>query len=167
MSVDLKPISTGERRRIRFEHISDWEGLIVEAHYSGRKLAARCGFSLRHLQRYMAIRFGTKLTAYILSIRMQKAYTLLKSGFSVKETALGLGFKQVAHFCRCFKVYYDTNPSSVLLNSGLPESDGAAGDQLELEFVKPRSAGSRSRTRKPRGPSPEIGRKKRRDRKPA
>jgi AraC-like DNA-binding protein len=56
----------------------------------------------------------------------------------VKETALGLGFKQVSHFCRCFKQRFHANPSTVLLNSGLPGKDGKTTDpQLQFEFVKP------------------------------
>jgi AraC family mar-sox-rob regulon transcriptional activator len=130
--------SQNSNARVSLEHITDWESLVVEARYSPRELCARCGFSMRHVQRVVLKKFNMNLGWFVSAVRMMKAYNLLKSGFTVKETALGLGFKQVSHFCRCFKRHFHANPSAVLLNSGLPGRDGHASDpQLELEFFRP------------------------------
>jgi AraC family transcriptional regulator, mar-sox-rob regulon activator len=124
--------------RISLDHVTDWEALVVEARYSPRELCARCGFSMRHMQRFILKRFQVNLGWFVSAIRMMKAYNLLKSGFSVKETALGLGFKQVSHFCRSFKQHFHANPSTVILNAGLPGKDGQSRDsQLQFEFFKP------------------------------
>ena len=123
--------------RIALEHVTDWEALVVEARYSPRELCARCGFSMRHMQRFILKRFQMNLGWFVSAIRMMKAYNLLKSGFSVKETALGLGFKQVSHFCRSFKQHFHANPSAVILNAGLPAKNGQTRDpQLQFEFFK-------------------------------
>ena len=143
MSVDeprLNPQSLdGPRARLPLDHISDWEALVVDAHYSVKNLATRCGFSVRHLERFILVRYGKKLGAFISGIRMQKAYNLLKCGFTVKETALGLGYKQVSHFCRSFKKHYDANPSSVLMKYNPDRDSGSKEQQLNLEFFQPRT----------------------------
>src|SRR5262245_47829516 len=107
------------RVRIHLEQVTNWEPLIVESRYTARGLASRCGFSVRHLERHIAKRYGKKLGEFISGIRMQKAYNLLRSGFTIKETAIGLGFKQISHFCRCFKHHFDATASTVLQDSGL------------------------------------------------
>lgn len=115
--------------RVHLEQVTDWEPLVVEARYSPSGLAALCGFSVRHLQRYISKRYGKKLGTFISTIRMQKAYNLLRSGFTIKETAIGLGFKQISHFCRCFKHHFEATASTVLQASGLPSHDEHSGNQ--------------------------------------
>jgi AraC-like DNA-binding protein len=150
--------------RVALEQIADWETLIVEARYSPRLVCARCGYSMRHVQRFILEKFKMNLGWYVSAVRMVKAYNLLKSGFTVKETAHGLGFKQVSHFCRCFKRHFQANPSTVLLSSGISGKDGGAGDgQLQLEFMQP-VARTRLRRKKPgRKAKPKTARKRKRD----
>jgi AraC-like DNA-binding protein len=125
------------RIRLRLEHVADWETKVVEASYSPKELCAKCGFSMRHMQRFMLKRFRMNLRAFVTAVRMTKAYNLLRAGFTIKETALGLGFKQVSHFCRCFKQHFRANPSTVLLKPASAGKDGHSHDpQLELDFIR-------------------------------
>lgn len=115
--------------RLHLEQVTDWETLVVEARYSPSGLASRCGFSVRHLQRHILKRYGKKLGEFISAIRMQKAYNLLRAGFTIKETAIGLGFKQISHFCRCFKHHFDATASTVLHASGMKSNENGSDDQ--------------------------------------
>ena len=133
MNVDSTS-EAGGRPRLRLEHIADWDARIVDAKYSPKELCAQCGFSMRHMQRFMMKRFKIGLRAFVNALRMSKAHNLLKAGFSIKETAIGLGFKQTSHFCRSFKQHFAAKASTVLLNAKGP---GAANDgQMELDFLR-------------------------------
>ena len=142
--IETEFLKAPNRIRMNLEHIGDWESMIVETRYSSKELAARCGFSVRHLQRFILRRYRKTLAEFISGIRLQKAYMLLKSGFSIKETAHGLGYKQVSHFCRCFKKHFAANASCVLLSSGRTEFESRhAGQQLQLELFQPRPPAQR------------------------
>jgi transcriptional regulator GlxA family with amidase domain len=144
----LEPYRELSGNRLPLEQITDWEGLVIEAKYSQRSLAKITGYSVRHLQRHILDRYKKKLSAFISGIRLQKAYILLKSGFSIKQTALGLGYKQVSHFCRCFKRHFDATASCVLASSGRHDHPDESGEhQLQLELFQPRkpSPGTRNR----------------------
>lgn len=133
--------------RVHLEQVTDWESLIVEARYSPSGLAARCGFSVRHLQRHIVKRYGKKLGEFISGVRMQKAYNLLRSGFTIKETAIGLGFKQISHFCRCFKHHFDATASTVLHESGHKTHEGGADDhQMQLGLFQSPQRATRGRS---------------------
>jgi len=139
---------TPERLRGHLEQISNWEALVVETRYSARELARSCGFSLRHLQRFIHRRYRKSLCEFIAGIRLQKAYLLLQSGFSIKETAHGLGYKQVSHFCRCFKKHFAANASCVLLSSGrLGHESHPSEQQMQLELFQPRPVSQRRKIR--------------------
>jgi AraC-like DNA-binding protein len=143
-TIGTEAFKSPNRVRINLDHISDWETMIVETRYSSKDLAARCGFSVRHLQRFIFRRYRKTLTEFISGIRLQKAYMLLKSGFSIKETALGLGYKQVSHFCRCFKKHFAANASCVLLSSERSGFESRpTGQQLQLELFQPRPPSQR------------------------
>ncbi|WNR44893.1 AraC family transcriptional regulator [Paenibacillus roseipurpureus] len=55
--------------------------------------------------------FGQSPSTYMDRIRIERACTLLKTGISVTETALELGFKTSQHFTRVFKKIIGSSPS--------------------------------------------------------
>ena len=134
------------RFRLRLEQITDWETRAVEAMYSPKALCVQCGFSMRHMQRFILKKFDVSLREYVAGIRMTKARNLLRSGFSIKETSIGLGFKQVSHFCRSFKGHFGVSPSVAIRSAiaGAPDVN-ADGSQLELDFVRGVSARRKAR----------------------
>lgn len=151
MSTDFPNQGEMPRRRVPLEHVTDWETLIVEARYSPKALCARCGFSMRHVQRFIVNRYQMTLREFVSALRMTKAYNLLRSGFSIKETSIGLGFKQVSHFCRCFKQHFQAKPSSVILNVGTGPDGNPNEPQMELDFFhaapRRRRSGSKPQTK--------------------
>jgi transcriptional regulator GlxA family with amidase domain len=147
--IDMGFRDKPERTRVHLELVPDWESMVVEAKYSARELAIQCGFSIRHLQRFIMRRYRKSLGDFIAGIRLQKAYFLLQSGFSIKETAHGLGYKQVSHFCRCFKNHFAANASCVLLTSTrLGNDHGRSEQQLQLELFQPRQTSQRKTTQR-------------------
>lgn len=57
------------------------------------------------------------ITAYIESVRMEKAKELLKSGlYSVQATAEAVGYLDANYFCRAFKRYTGSTPSKYRLS---------------------------------------------------
>ena len=60
---------------------------------------------------------GMTITAYIESVRMEKAKELLKSGlYSVQATAEAVGYLDANYFCRAFKRYTGSTPSKYRLS---------------------------------------------------
>jgi AraC-like DNA-binding protein len=118
-----KSVSARENGQVHFrgrlQLIHDWEGLAVQACYSGTVLSRLCGISIRHLQRHIRSRFGATMGTWLNNLRLRHAYERLAAGYTVKETAFSLGFKQVSHFSRCFKRCYGICPSSVAITIGL------------------------------------------------
>ena len=59
---------------------------------------------------------GMTITAYIESVRMEKAKELLSSGiYSVQATAEAVGYLDANYFCRAFKRYTGSTPSKYRL----------------------------------------------------
>ena len=104
--------------RGRLQRIASWEPLVIQSCYSGAALARLCGVSLRHLQRHIHAAHGRTLGGWLNVLRLKHGYQRLAQGCSVKETAFSLGYKQVSHFSRSFKNYFDYNPSEVPITIG-------------------------------------------------
>ncbi len=54
---------------------------------------------------------GMTIKEYITKERMEKAFSLLKKGTSVKETAEKIGFSNQRYFAKCFKDYIGLTPT--------------------------------------------------------
>lgn len=87
------------------------EELAVTAHYNSRELACLCQLSPRHLQREFHRQFQKSPQKWLDERRIKVAEKLLLLGMPVKRVALELGFKQVSHFCRQFKLQTRLRPS--------------------------------------------------------
>jgi len=98
----------------RLIRITNWEGLAEEASYNAKKLAERCGISLRQLERFIPQATGKTPQQWLNYLRQQKASELIASGQSVKEVSIRLGYKQASHFSREFKRFHGVPPSELL-----------------------------------------------------
>ena len=97
----------------RLIRVTNWEGLAEEAGYNAKKLAERCGVSLRQLERFIPTATGKTPQQWLNYLRQQKAFELIASGQSVKEVSFLLGYKQTSHFSREFKRYHGVAPSEL------------------------------------------------------
>lgn len=87
-----------------------WEELAAEAAYRPARLAKLCNVSPRTLQRHFQKQYEMGVAAWLSQLRMTKAYQHLLAGETVKAVAYGLGFKQLSHFSRAFKLAYGVAP---------------------------------------------------------
>jgi AraC-like DNA-binding protein len=99
----------------RLESIRDgqWAALAREAKCQPESLAAICGVSLRHLQRFFRYKFGETPSAWLLELRLRQAQALLRQGHSTKAIAQELNFTDPAHFCHAFKKRHGHPPQTV------------------------------------------------------
>jgi len=94
----------------RLDYIRDWESFAKAANYDPSRVARNCNVSLRQLERFFRLKFGTAPKAWIDQQRLHEAMLLISSGESVKTTAYMLGFKQSSHLSRMFKQHYGMSP---------------------------------------------------------
>ena len=95
--------------------VEDWKRLAAAAHYDAKSLAGLCGFSVRQLERDFHQHLGRTPQDWLDERRLKAAQELLLTGQRVKVVALELGFKQVSHFCRQFKLQTNLTPSQFAL----------------------------------------------------
>lgn len=94
-----------------------WEKLAVTARYDARELARLCALSSRQLQRNFSRDLNRSPQDWLNEQRIDAARRLLLSGGPVKRVAFELGYKQVSHFCRQFKLYNNMTPSQFVHGS--------------------------------------------------
>ena len=75
-------------------------------------LARLCNLSVPALEKTVRRYSGCGAMAHYNALRMQRAAELLTDGFSVKETALSLGFSNQNYFSACFKKWSGKAPSA-------------------------------------------------------
>ena len=88
----------------------------IDGNLSASELAALCKMSVPTLEKTVFRYLHSGAMAYYGILRMEKAYSLLLSGVSVKETALTLGYANQNYFSACFKKRYGFPPSEVKKN---------------------------------------------------
>jgi AraC family transcriptional regulator, regulatory protein of adaptative response / DNA-3-methyladenine glycosylase II len=91
-----------------------WTIAAQKAGYNAKRLAQSCAVSPRQMERYCQDELGRSPRDWLIEQRMIAARILLLRRKSIKETALELGFKQLAHFSRHFKAYYRMSPTEFL-----------------------------------------------------
>lgn len=78
-------------------------------------LAGLCGFSTAYLRRLFIGEFGLSTSAYVKRFRINKACTLLDSGYySVTEVSLQCGFNSTSYFAKEFKRCIGITPSEYI-----------------------------------------------------
>ncbi|GEO82683.1 AraC family transcriptional regulator [Pararhodospirillum oryzae] len=78
--------------------------------WSTGALARHVGLSEKRLQVGFRHLMGASLHAYLRSIRLRAAMTLLGNGQSVTETAYAVGFSSLSHFSKAFKDHTGVSP---------------------------------------------------------
>lgn len=82
-----------------------------EQRFAVADMAKDVGVSESHYFKLFHEIYGQSPSSYLDRIRMERACMLLKSGISVTETSLELGFKTSQHFTRVFKKIIGSSPS--------------------------------------------------------
>ena len=85
------------------EHISD--------PISATRVCEDLHISRSTLYRVIQDEFGLSFNSYVNHYKMLKACALLKNQYSVKETAMALGYDDVSYFSRLFKRQYGIAPT--------------------------------------------------------
>ena len=82
-------------------------------------LASLCGFSAAYLRRIMVASFGMSTIDYVKRFRIDKACSLLNSGYcSVTEAAMLCGFNSTSYFSKEFRRYVGISPGEYLRGRG-------------------------------------------------
>lgn len=93
----------------------------IENNYCGEisseELASMSGYSERQFLRLFRSIFSETPSAYIMKLRMKKAYQLLRSGnTTIGEVAWSCGYDDQNYFSRAFKKHYGITPSQCRIN---------------------------------------------------
>jgi AraC-like DNA-binding protein len=99
----------------RLNHIKTWLPLAKQAGWSVTTLAKICGVSVRALERHFQRTEGKTPKAWLVEQRQKQAVELLRSGFSVKETSGGVGYRHPTTFAREFKKISGQCPTALTL----------------------------------------------------
>lgn len=106
--AEAKPTTT--RDKIYLETLA-----FLHEHYTQELTAESIAESLHYSESYLRHVFrqksGVSLNAYLVSLRLTRAKSLLKSGCSVAETAFLCGFSDFNYFSVLFKKQYGITPN--------------------------------------------------------
>jgi len=97
--------------RVNIRDRDQWFELAQRARYRSVTLASLLSISPRQLHRYTRKVFGRSPQAWLDEQRLWMAAGLLRRWRSVKVVAYELGFKQVSHFSREFKLRFGISPA--------------------------------------------------------
>jgi|SRR6185437_3088434 len=107
-------------------YIENWAELAREANWSVAMLAKQCGVSVRTLERYVLEKEGRQPKAWLNAKRHQLAMELLRSGYSVKETADFVKYTQASSFSREFTKFWGFSPTNAhKMKAGPNQADAA------------------------------------------
>ncbi|WP_346892319.1 AraC family transcriptional regulator [uncultured Roseibium sp.] len=88
---------------------------LIETSYSENwtiaRLAREVGLNERRLKEAFRLAIGSSVRAYLRSVRLDAAASLLHEGHSVTETAFAVGFDNLSHFSKIFREHKGVSPS--------------------------------------------------------
>lgn len=97
------------------EHLKTLIDHDLSANRTLKTLATQCGYSADHLRTLFEQQYGLTPIAYRQRRRMSHAMEhVTRSGRSIKQIALSLGFNQVAHFSAAFRQTYGMTPGQAI-----------------------------------------------------
>jgi AraC-like DNA-binding protein len=114
-------------------NFQQWLKMAEKSAYRAPLLSKMLKVSPRQLRRYTHTDFGCSPQNWLNEQRLVRASKLLKELRSVKTVAFQLGFKQVSHFSREFKLQYGIAPTAFLV-----WSDGQADMHFRRAFGRAR-----------------------------
>ena len=94
-------------RRLSLEELA---AFARQADYCRNALAAHLGMTERTLRRLFQRQFQCAPKVWLIEQRMDEAIRLLTGGWSVKETAMDLGYQHASSFNREFKRHFGRTP---------------------------------------------------------
>jgi AraC-like DNA-binding protein len=100
--------------RMDFDNVAELLDLAERSAYRVRGFAIQLRISPRQLQRYTRKAFGQSPQKWLHQQRLIVAADKLKRLRSVKAVSFLLGFKQVSHFSREFKMYHGVCPTAFI-----------------------------------------------------
>lgn len=103
----------------RLDCIQDWTPLADAAQFCVQDLATLCQVSPRQLERHFIQAFSQSPREWMRQHRMQRAAVMLAQGQRPKEVAYTLGFKNIPHFYREFKLFNHKPPLAFALMARL------------------------------------------------
>jgi len=98
-------------------NIGQWLQVAEQSAFSGLIMAKNLGVSQRQLRRRARACLGRSLQRWLDEQRLIRASQMLKKVRLVKAVAFQLGFKQVSHFSRKFKLHYGVCPTGYLTSN--------------------------------------------------
>jgi AraC-like DNA-binding protein len=102
--------------------VTEWSKMAKKSAYQAAVLAKDLRVSQRQLRRYTHSIFGRSPQKWLNEQRLVHAAEMLKSTRTAKAVAFQLGFKQLSHFSREFKLHYGVSPTRFLVwSDGQPE----------------------------------------------
>jgi AraC-like DNA-binding protein len=104
--------------RIDIHNLDEWHRMAKQSGYRVNHLTQELKISRRQLQRYTRQAFGQSPQRWLDDQRLKYAAELLQQSGSVKAVSFELGFKQVSHFSREFKLFHGLPPTAFVNRSG-------------------------------------------------
>ena len=98
----------------KLHYIENWLELAQRANWSVANVAELCVVSIKTLERYFIREKGKTPKAWLAEQRQYQALELLRNGFSVKETAMQMGYSHATQFSREFHKFWGSSPGSSL-----------------------------------------------------
>jgi AraC-like DNA-binding protein len=92
------------------KRLQKWIETAEKTDYRPDLLAQQFNICRKQLERWTKLRFGKTPQEWLDEQRLSKAAALLKQHEPIKDVAQQLGFKQLSHFSRRFKMYYGMAP---------------------------------------------------------
>jgi AraC-like DNA-binding protein len=106
----------------RLRYIENWEELAKQANWSVTRLAQLSGVSRKTLLKYFVAEKGIHPKEWLINERQAISLQLLRNGYSVKEVATAVGYKNPSSFSREFKNQRGVYPSHHCLHHRQLES---------------------------------------------
>jgi len=104
----------------RLRDIGNWEELAKQANWSVTRLAQLSGVSRKTLLKYFVAEKGMHPKEWLTHERQAMSLHLLRNGYSVKEVAIAVGYKNPSSFSREFKNQRGVCPSQQALSALSP-----------------------------------------------
>ena len=87
---------------------------LSDSDFNSKKIEKQFAFSRTGLYHKLKALTGQSISEYIRSIRLERAYSLIKEGkLNLTEIAYETGFSSLSHFSRTFKKAYQKSPSEL------------------------------------------------------